>query len=85
MNQKLLNHIKEMVELIDTLIEKGFAYVKSGNVFFRVKNYEHYGRLSQRTIDEMQAGARVEVLGVKENSADFTLWKPSFKRFTRLG
>ena len=76
---KATDHIKEMVELIDTLIEKDFAYEKSGNVFFRVKNYEHYGRLSHRTIDEMQAGARVEVSGVKENSADFTLWKPSSK------
>ncbi len=76
---KATDHIKEMVELIDTLIKKGFAYVKSGNVFFRVKNYDHYGRLSQRTIDEMLAGARVEVSGLKENSADFTLWKPSSK------
>ena len=74
---KATDHIHEMIELINILVEKKFAYEKLGNVFFRVKKYQNYGRLSQRTIEQMLAGARVEVSNIKENPADFILWKPS--------
>ncbi len=74
---KATDHINEMIEMIKVLIKKNFAYEVSGNVMFRVNKFHDYGLLSNRTLDEMIAGARVDVADYKENSADFTLWKPS--------
>lgn len=70
-------HIGEMQELISILIEKGFAYEAAGHVLFHVPAMEGYGELSNRSIDEMQAGARVEVAPYKKDPMDFVLWKPS--------
>lgn len=70
-------HIGEMQELISILIEKGFAYEAAGHVLFHVSAMEGYGELSNRSIDEMQAGARVEVAPYKKDPMDFVLWKPS--------
>ena len=70
--------IDKMREMIDTLIEKGFAYASSeGDVFFRVRKFEGYGKLSGKNIDELEAGARVEVDERKEDPLDFALWKSS--------
>jgi cysteinyl-tRNA synthetase len=68
-------HIPEQIELTETLIEKGFAYVVNGSVYFDVTRFPGYGKLSGRNIEEMQAGARIEVNSEKRNAADFALWK----------
>ncbi|CAN0594842.1 unnamed protein product, partial [Ectocarpus sp. 12 AP-2014] len=61
----------------ETLIEKGHAYAAEGHVLFRVRSYSDYGALSGRSVDDMIAGARVEVAPYKEDPLDFVLWKPS--------
>jgi cysteinyl-tRNA synthetase len=68
-------HIPEQIALVTTLVEKGFAYEVNGSVYFDVSKYKEYGKLSGRVVEEMQAGARVEVLGEKRHPADFALWK----------
>jgi cysteinyl-tRNA synthetase len=70
-------HIPEMIRLISTLVEKGSAYQSGGDVFFSVERFKDYGKLSNRNLEEMQAGARVEVDEKKENPLDFALWKAS--------
>ena len=71
--------IPAMVAMIELLIAKGHAYAAEGHVLFDVASHGHYGRLSRRPLDEMIAGARVEVAPYKKNAADFVLWKPSSK------
>lgn len=66
-----------MVALIKTLVETGHAYVAEGHVLFSVASMSNYGHLSRRSLDEMVAGARVEVAPYKKHPADFVLWKPS--------
>ncbi len=70
-------HIREMQEMIQTLIDKGFAYESNGDVYFEVSKDEDYGKLSRRSIDEMLAGARIEANEAKRHPADFALWKRS--------
>ncbi len=70
-------YIQQMVEMIETLIADGYAYAHEGHVLFRVRKYEQYGKLSGRSVDDMIAGARVEVASYKEDPMDFVLWKPS--------
>jgi cysteinyl-tRNA synthetase len=70
-------HIAEMKAMIETLVAKGFAYVSHDHVLFHVAAMKDYGRLSNRTLDEMIAGARVEVAPYKRDPMDFVLWKPS--------
>jgi cysteinyl-tRNA synthetase len=74
---KATDHISGMIDLISILIEKGFAYRRDGDVFFSVERFKEYGKLSGRNLDEMQAGARVEIDEKKENPLDFALWKSS--------
>ena len=71
------DHIAEMVAMIKTLIADGHAYVAEGHVLFDVSSKPDYGKLSRRSLDEMLAGARVEVAPYKKNPMDFVLWKPS--------
>ena len=71
------DHIKHMIDMISTLIDEGHAYAAEGHVLFRVASDENYGVLSRRSLDDMIAGARVEVAPYKEDAADFVLWKPS--------
>lgn len=68
-------HIPEQIELVETLIEKGYAYEADGSVYFDVTKMKDYGKLSGRNVEDMQAGARVEVSSEKRNPADFALWK----------
>ena len=68
-------HIPEMVSLIERIINKGYAYVVDGNVYFSVRRFKGYGGLSKRSLEEMMAGARVEVDPRKEHPLDFALWK----------
>ena len=68
-------HIIEQIELVKTLLEKDYAYEVNGSVYFDVSKFKDYGKLSGRNIEEMMAGARVEVSPDKKNPADFALWK----------
>ena len=67
--------INSIIVVISDLIEKNYAYAISGDVYFRVKQDEDYGKLSRRNVDELLAGARLEIEETKENPADFALWK----------
>ena len=71
------DHIPEMVDLVSTLMEKGYAYIGGKDVFFAVERFRDYGRLSRRSLEQMQAGARVEIDQDKRNPLDFVLWKGS--------
>ena len=69
-------HVPEQIEMIQTLIEKGHAYVtEQGNVYFDVQSWPEYGKLSHRHVTEQEAGARVDVQDDKRHPADFALWK----------
>jgi cysteinyl-tRNA synthetase len=68
-------HIVEQIELVKTLLAKGFAYEMNGSVYFDVAKFPEYGKLSGRNTEEMMAGARVEVSQEKRNPVDFALWK----------
>jgi len=70
-------HIPEMIRLISTLVNKGHAYQSNGDVFFSVDAFKDYGKLSKRNLEDMLAGARVEVDEKKRNPLDFALWKAS--------
>jgi cysteinyl-tRNA synthetase len=71
------DYIGQMIGMIEGLIASGHAYARDGHVLFRVRSYKGYGRLSGRSVDDMIAGARVEVAPFKEDPMDFVLWKPS--------
>jgi cysteinyl-tRNA synthetase len=68
-------NIKEMINLIEALIEKGHAYLSLNGVYFRVKSFPDYGKLSKRSIEELESGYRIEVDPSKEDPLDFALWK----------
>jgi cysteinyl-tRNA synthetase len=68
-------HIIEQIELVKTLVQKGYAYEVKGSVYFDVSKFADYGKLSGRNTDQMQAGARVDVSPDKKNPVDFALWK----------
>ncbi len=70
-------HIKEMVEMTSSLIKKKFAYENKGHVYFSVSSFKDYGRLSNKNLDELKAGNRIEISDLKKNPMDFVLWKPS--------
>ena len=70
-------YIPQMVGMIAALIERGCAYAAQGHVLFSVESYPDYGKLSGRSVEDMVAGARVEVAPYKKNPMDFVLWKPS--------
>ncbi len=77
MEPRATDHIPEMIRLVSTLVENGYAYQGGSDVFFSVGRFKDYGKLSKRNLDEMQAGARVEIDEKKENPLDFVLWKGS--------
>ncbi|BBM03979.1 cysteine--tRNA ligase [Microbulbifer sp. GL-2] len=70
-------HLPEMIAMIESLLEKGHAYAAEGHVLFAVASMPEYGQLSKRSLDDMLAGARVEVAPYKKYAGDFVLWKPS--------
>ncbi len=74
---KATEHINLMIEMINELLNKGFAYENNKHVYFEVKKFSDYGKLSNKKLDELIAGSRVEVSENKKNSEDFVLWKPS--------
>ena len=69
----------EMISIVKTLIEKGYAYESDGDVYFRVKKFPNYGYLSKQPIDQLESGARIEVGEQKEDPLDFALWKKDEK------
>jgi cysteinyl-tRNA synthetase len=80
-------HIPDMIQMVETLVEKGHAYpadsqieADKGHVLFSVPSMSKYGELSKRNLDEQEAGARVEVAGYKQYAGDFVLWKPSTEK-----
>ena len=73
---KATEEIDGMIEMIESLIEKGYAYAKNGTVFFRTRKFDGYGKLSKKNIDDLTAGIRIAVDDEKEDAMDFVLWKP---------
>jgi len=74
---RVTNEMPEIISMIQTLIEKGFAYERNGSVFYDTGAFAEYGKLSKKNRDELNAGSRVEINIEKNNPADFVLWKPS--------
>ena len=74
---KATGHIPEMIEMIKGLIDKGYAYQSDGDVFYSVRKFNGYGNLSGKNMDELMAGARVEIDERKKDPLDFALWKAS--------
>ena len=74
---KATDNIDEILTMIKNLIENGSAYNVDGNVFYNVSSFKEYGKLSGKNIEDLEAGARVEVMEEKQNPLDFALWKKS--------
>ena len=74
---KATDHIDLMIKMISSLITKGFAYEKNNHVYFEVNKFKDYGKLSNKKLEDLIAGSRVEVSKNKKNAEDFVLWKPS--------
>ncbi|GEM05549.1 cysteine--tRNA ligase [Halolactibacillus miurensis] len=72
---RVTESMDEIITFIQTLIDKGFAYESEGDVYFRARKFEAYGKLSHQSLDDLQSGARVEVDERKEDPIDFALWK----------
>lgn len=72
---KATENIDEILDIVNTLVEKGYAYNVNGDVYFRVKKFAEYGKLSHQPIDDLESGARINVNDVKEDPLDFALWK----------
>ena len=72
---KATENIDAIIELISTLIEKGFAYESGGDVYFRAEKFHEYGKLSHQPLDDLQSGARIDINEQKERPMDFALWK----------
>ena len=72
---KATENIGEMITLVKTLIEKGYAYEQDGDVYFDIQKFEEYGKLSHRNLEDMMAGARIDINEKKKNPMDFVLWK----------
>ena len=76
---KATEHIDLMIQMINGLIKKGYAYENNKHVYFEVKKFPDYGKLSNKKLEDLIAGSRVEISDNKKNSEDFVLWKPSIK------
>lgn len=76
---KVTENMEEIIEIIQKLIDNGFAYEKDGDVYFEVKKYKDYGNLSNQKIEELELGARIDVSEIKKNPMDFALWKKKKK------
>ncbi len=72
---KATENMSEIIKIVEKLIEKGYAYATGGDVYYRTSKFGNYGCLSHQPLDELQAGARIDVADVKENPVDFALWK----------
>ncbi len=75
-NPRVTEEMPHIIEMIQTLVQKGFAYEVNGTVYFDTKSFKDYGKLSGKNIDDLEAGARIEVDKEKKSPVDFVLWKP---------
>ena len=75
MHPKVSQHMDEIIEMVKTLQDKGYAYEVNGNVYFEVRSFKGYGKLSGRDLDDLKSGARVDVDDEKKDPLDFALWK----------
>ncbi len=76
---KATDNVKEMIEMTEQLINKKAAYEKKGHVYFSVSSYKNYGKLSNKNLEDLKSGSRVEISKLKKDPLDFVLWKPSDK------
>ena len=74
-NPRVMNHMDDIIEFISNLVDKGYAYESGGDVYFRTRKFDGYGKLSHQSIDDLKVGARIESGEQKEDALDFTLWK----------
>jgi cysteinyl-tRNA synthetase len=74
-NPRVTNTMQEIIGFIDSLVEKGYAYVSDGDVYFKPRAFEGYGKLSHQSIDELRSGARIQIGEKKDDPLDFALWK----------
>ena len=72
---KATENIDEIIDIVKTLEDKGLAYAAEGDVYFRTKSFKDYGKLSHQPLEDLEAGARIDVREHKENPMDFALWK----------
>ncbi|MBO5930522.1 MAG: cysteine--tRNA ligase [Clostridia bacterium] len=72
---KATENIDAIIKTVETLVEKGFAYESNGDVYFETKKFKDYGKLSKQPLEDLEAGARIDVTDVKKNPTDFALWK----------
>jgi cysteinyl-tRNA synthetase len=72
---KATENIQPIIDIIQTLIDKGYAYAVNGDVYYRTLKFKEYGKLSHQPLEDLQAGARIDVNDIKENPMDFALWK----------
>ena len=72
---KATENIEQIIGMVQKLIQKGFAYEVNGDVYYRTSEFSEYGKLSHQPLEELQAGARIDVADIKENPMDFALWK----------
>ena len=72
---KVTENVAEIIDYVDALVEKGFAYEASGDVYYDTSKFEEYGKLSKQSIEDLEAGARIEVNEIKKHPMDFALWK----------
>ena len=72
---RVTDHIEDIVEFVKVLVDKGFAYESQGDVYYRTRKFDGYGKLSHQSTDELKVGARIEEGDKKENALDFALWK----------
>ena len=71
----VMNHMDEIIDFIKQLVDEGYAYESNGDVYFRTRKFDGYGKLSHQSIDDLKVGARIEAGEQKEDALDFTLWK----------
>lgn len=74
-NPRVMNHMDDIIEFIQQLVDEGYAYESDGDVYFRTRQFKDYGKLSHQSIDDLKVGARIESGEAKEDALDFTLWK----------
>ena len=74
-NPKATDNIDKIIEIIEKLVEKGYAYTAGGDVYYRARKFSEYGKLSHQPLEDLEAGARIETGDIKEDPMDFCLWK----------
>lgn len=72
---RVTDHMNEIIEFIDVLVQKGYAYESQGDVYYRTRKFKNYGQLSHQSVDDLKVGARIETGTKKEDPLDFALWK----------